>query len=110
TFILFSQSLPSQDLGFVDPKATVLHLEIAGRDLTITQSPTLLSSNREGGTTGAVVWKITPLFAEWIASSTNCLFQNSIIDSSSTIVELGCGISGILGLALAPRVANYVAT
>ena len=53
THILFSQLLPGQDLGFVDSKASFLELEVAGRDLTISQSPTLLSSNRKGGTTGA---------------------------------------------------------
>lgn len=57
-----------------------------------------------------VVWRVTPLFANWIASASNCFFHDSIISSSSTIVELGCGISGIIGLALAPRVANYIAT
>jgi hypothetical protein len=53
SFLLFSQSIPSQDLGFVDSKATVLELTINDRDLTIHQSPTILSSNRGGGTTGA---------------------------------------------------------
>lgn len=53
SFLLFSQELPSQDLGFVDAKATTLELTVAGKDLTIHQSPTLLSSNRGGGTTGA---------------------------------------------------------
>ena len=53
TFLLFSQPIPSQDLGFVDSKATVLETEIAGKDYTIHQSPTLLSSNRAAGTTGA---------------------------------------------------------
>lgn len=54
TFLLFAQSLPSQDLGFIDAKACTLDLEIGGRTLTIAQSPTLLSSGRQGGTTGAV--------------------------------------------------------
>lgn len=52
-FLLFSQSIPSSNLGFVDSKATELELTINGQDLTITQSPTVLSSNRAGGTTGA---------------------------------------------------------
>lgn len=47
------ESIPSQNLGFVDSKATVLDLTIDGRDLTIHQSPTILSSTRDGGTTGA---------------------------------------------------------
>lgn len=53
SFLLFSQSIPSQNLGFVDAKATVLELSIGNRDLSIHQSPTILSSNRDGGTTGA---------------------------------------------------------
>lgn len=53
SFLLFSQSIPSQDLGFVDSRATVLDLTVAGRDLSIHQSPTVLSSSRAGGTTGA---------------------------------------------------------
>ncbi|KAL3418276.1 hypothetical protein PVAG01_09992 [Phlyctema vagabunda] len=112
SFLLFSQSLPSQNLGFVDAKATVLDLSIAGRDLTIHQSPTILSSNRGGGTTGAVVWKITPLFASWITSGspTNMLFRHGVLDSTSNVLELGCGISGIIGLALAPQIRSYVLT
>ena len=61
-FLLFSQSIPSQNLGFVDSKATSLELSIGGRDLTIHQSPTILSSNRDGGTTGAGGVKLIMLF------------------------------------------------
>jgi hypothetical protein len=69
-----------------------------------------LTSDRTGGTTGAVVWKVTPLFAEWIASPINFLFANACLDSSSTILELGAGISGIVALTLGARVARYTAT
>ncbi|KAK0718127.1 hypothetical protein B0T26DRAFT_711965 [Lasiosphaeria miniovina] len=110
TFDLFSQQLPSQSLGFVDPKSTTLELTVAGRDLTIHQSPGVLSSNRAGGTTGAVVWKITPLLAEWISNSSNILFSHGILSPRSLVLELGCGISGLVGLLLAPRIARYVLT
>ncbi len=110
TFLLFSQDLPSQNLGFVDAKATNLDITISGRDLNIIQSPGLLSSNRTEGTTGAVVWKITPLFAEWIALEENVLFQSSVLDRQSTVLELGCGISGIVAVASSPRVGTYVTT
>ena len=110
TFLLFSQDLPSQNLGFVDAKATSFDITISGRDLNIIQSPGLLSSNRIEGTTGAVVWKITPLFAEWIALEENVLFQSSILDRQSTVLELGCGISGIVAIASSPRVGKYIAT
>lgn len=111
TFLLFSQQIPSQDLGSVDAKATSLEITVCGgRDLNIRQSPTLLSSNREGGTTGAVVWKITPLFAQWIALDSNVLFQSSALDESSIVLELGSGVSGIIAITLAHRISRYVAT
>ena len=110
TFLLFSQDLPSQNLGFVDAKCTSLDITISGRDFNIIQSPGLLSSNRAEGTTGAVVWKITPLFAEWIALKENVLFQSTVLDRQSTVLELGCGISGIVAISSSPRVGKYVAT
>ncbi|KAF7872584.1 hypothetical protein EAF04_003504 [Stromatinia cepivora] len=109
-FLLFSQTIPSQNLGFVDSKATEIDLTINGRDLTIYQSPTILSSNRDGGTTGAVIWKITPLFAKWISSPTNPLLQHQIITPESIVLELGCGISGLIALTLSPLLQTYILT
>jgi len=83
---------------------------VAGVDLTIHQSPTLLLSNRAGGTTGAVVWKITPLFAAWLASPDNVFFATSALSSASAVLELGCGISGITGLVVGPKVSRFVLT
>ncbi|KAK1708378.1 hypothetical protein BDP67DRAFT_147112 [Colletotrichum lupini] len=108
TFFLFSHNIPSSNLGFIDPKATELSLTLAGRDFTIHQSPTVLSSTRAGGTTGAVLWKITPLFATYLASPTSPFTQ--LFTPASTILELGCGISPLTALLLAPRVARYVLT
>ncbi|KAI1377532.1 hypothetical protein F4677DRAFT_414696 [Hypoxylon crocopeplum] len=108
TFLLFSQDIPSQNLGFVDPQATTLDLNVAGRDYVIHQSPTIL--NRPGSTTGAVVWKITPLVADWLAASENLLWTSGVLSSSSSVLELGCGISGLLGLVLVPSVARYTLT
>ncbi|KAK1596446.1 uncharacterized protein LY79DRAFT_65078 [Colletotrichum navitas] len=108
TFFLFSHEFRSSNLGMIDPKAAELSLTIAGRDFTIHQSPTILSSTRAGGTTGAVLWKVTPLFATYL-SSPSSLF-NPIFRSSSTILELGCGISPLTALLLAPRVSRYVLT
>ena len=52
-FELFSRDIPSANLGFVDSRATTIDVTIHGNDFTIHQSPTLLSSTRAGGTTGA---------------------------------------------------------
>ena len=110
TFLLFSQQILAKDLGSVDAKATSLEITVGRRDLNIRQSPALLVSNREGGTTGAVVWKITPLFAQWMCSDSNALFRSSVLDKSSIVLELGSGIAGILAITLACRVGKYIAT
>lgn len=53
TFMLFSQDIPSSNLGFVDEKANVVELEITGRSLSLRQSPGLLQSQRSGGMSSA---------------------------------------------------------
>ncbi|KAM5348343.1 hypothetical protein ACJ41O_008167 [Fusarium nematophilum] len=113
TFLLYAQPIPSLNLGFIDPRAPSVDVSIAGRDFTIYQSPSVLSSSRAGGTTGAVLWKISPSFASWLASPSNPLFVSSILGDdpwAASILELGCGISPLSALALAPRVGRYVLT
>lgn len=60
--------------------------------------------------TYTVVWAVTPRFAEWIASPTNILFTSGLLSSTSTCIELGSGISGIVALTLGPKVASFTAT
>lgn len=57
-----------------------------------------------------VLWKVTPLFAEWISSPNNPLTANGILSPSSSVLELGCGISGVIALCLAPQIARYTLT
>ncbi|KAF2260758.1 hypothetical protein CC78DRAFT_536238 [Lojkania enalia] len=109
-FVVFSQAIPSQSLGFVDARASTIEITVAGRDLTIYQSPGLLTSDRKEGTTGAVVWKVSPLFAEWIATPTNFLFQGRYLSSDTIALELGAGVSGIVALTLGHRIKKYIAT
>lgn len=109
-FLLFAQEIPSANLGFVDSRATSVDVTIHGQDYTIHQSPTLLSSARAGGTTGAVLWKITPLLAEWLTKKTNPLWHHCLLTPSSPVVELGCGISGLIALTLSPSITHYIAT
>ncbi|KEQ75232.1 hypothetical protein M436DRAFT_41936 [Aureobasidium namibiae CBS 147.97] len=110
TFLLFSQDIPSQNLGIIDSQAPLLELSIGSRDLSIKQSPAVLKSARGGGTTGAVVWKVTPRFAEWLSLPTNILAQHGIVAAESSVLELGSGIAGIVPLTLAPLVQQYIAT
>lgn len=57
-----------------------------------------------------MVWKITPLFAEWIASDSCFLFGEGVLGRESTVLELGCGGCGILGLVLGGRMGRFVGT
>ncbi|KAJ5814300.1 uncharacterized protein N7503_001050 [Penicillium pulvis] len=110
SFFLFSQEIVTGNLGFVDSHATTVDVTIHDHEYIIHQSPTLLSSSRAGGTTGAVLWKITPPFAEWISSPKNPLWTNSVLSAESIVAELGCGISALLPLTLAPSIQHYIAT
>ncbi|PYI05824.1 hypothetical protein BO78DRAFT_446652 [Aspergillus sclerotiicarbonarius CBS 121057] len=111
SFLLFSQDIPSANLGFVDSRATTIDITIHDQDFTIHQSPTLLSSSRAGGTTGAVLWKITPLISSWLTNTTtNPLWTHSLLTPSSTVVELGSGISALIALSLSPKIHHYIAT
>lgn len=47
--MLFSQDLPSNNLGIVDSKSDVVDLDIANRSMSFKQSPGLLNSHRHGG-------------------------------------------------------------
>ncbi|KAF3939025.1 hypothetical protein ABW19_dt0206522 [Dactylella cylindrospora] len=98
-----------QDLGFVSRTDSTLSVSVNSQEYTIYQSPSLLTSTREAGTTGAVLWKVTPLLAGWLTNPANKLTSH-VLKSSSTAVELGAGTSGILALSLSPYVANYIAT
>lgn len=55
----------------------------------------------------AVLWKVTPLFAEWLSSRTNPLHHH-LLGPASTVLELGCGISPLNAFALAPFIGSYV--
>lgn len=58
----------------------------------------------------SVLWKITPLFAEWITNPSNPLWTTSLLSQTSTVAELGTGISALVALVLAPSVRHYIAT
>jgi hypothetical protein len=110
TFDLFSQSFPSHNLGYIDCRTTELDLEIGDRSISIRQSPAVFTSARNEGTTGAVLWKITPLVGEWLASLPTIFAEAGILNSQSTVVELGCGIAGLIGILVAPKIHSYILT
>ncbi|TFB03693.1 Diaminohydroxyphosphoribosylamino-pyrimidine deaminase [Trichoderma ghanense] len=107
TFLLYANTSPLQGLGFIDARSSTLDVQLNGKDVTIHQSPGVLASSRKGGTTGAVLWKITPLFAEWLSHPTNPLTP---LLAKSSIIELGCGISPLNALSLAHTASRYILT
>ncbi|OQE41958.1 hypothetical protein PENCOP_c004G00443 [Penicillium coprophilum] len=110
SFLLFAQDIASNNLGMLNPRAPSVEISINDNEYIIHQSPSLLSSHRAGGTTGAVLWKITPLFAEWVTNPSNPLWTTAFLGQASTVVELGTGISALVALVLAPSVHHYIAT
>jgi hypothetical protein len=122
TFLVFAQTLPSRDLGFLS-KNDQVQVTVGRRDFTLSQSIGLLNSQHERGTTGAgnvsdaccaaadvpVLWQVTPLLAQWLVAP-NMFAATGILHPQAHVLELGCGISGLLAMALAPLVGTYFAT
>ena len=101
SFLLVSEgNISGQNLGFVDSKATDLEISVGAQTFELTQSPSLLLSDLEGGTTGAVLWRATLYLARWISSEKSGFWQLGLLKEDAQIVELGCGISGLLALSL----------
>lgn len=81
----------------------VLPLGSAGDDhITATQFPTLLHAAPCTGTTGAVLWRVSPLVAGWLCE------PSTRSSRGSALLELGCGIAGVTAMALMPRVRRHV--
>ncbi|RMZ86349.1 hypothetical protein DV736_g6423, partial [Chaetothyriales sp. CBS 134916] len=108
TFFIFSQDVPSSNLGYIDNTSSTIDIDIGSRSLTLRQSPGLLKSDRSTGTTGAVLWKITPLVAQWLVSMPSCMCNARILHSEAVVIELGCGVSGLIGIVMAPLVSTYI--
>jgi hypothetical protein len=85
-------------------------VDVAGHDYELLQSPGLLNAIRGGGTTGAVLWKVSPAVARWLVRDTNMLWTTGVLHQKATVVELGCGISGLIGLSLYRKVDTYLLT
>lgn len=111
TFLIFSEGTTSgNNLGFVDSTAPTINVAVGACDFSITQSPGLLHSNAQKGTTGAVLWKVTPYVASWLADKGSFFWRESILTEDATLLELGCGTSGLVGLAMSPFVMRYILT
>jgi predicted nicotinamide N-methyase len=93
----------------LDPAARTVDVTIGGREFSIDQSPGILQSGREGGTTGAAVWQASLRLAEWLSWLENPL-DRLLEQRTGKALELGSGISGIVPCVIAPRLNRIVAT
>ncbi len=48
--------------------------------------------------------------AKWMNLPSNPLFTLEVLGPTSQVLELGCGVSGVLALTVAPRVGRYIAS
>lgn len=94
----------------IDDKSSSLEIEVAGQQYEIRQSPGLLTSSNTEGTTGAALWKISPIIAEWLADPDGVLWSSQILHAAANVVELGCGVTGLIGCVLGRQVGKYVLT
>ncbi|KAK9365824.1 hypothetical protein V1509DRAFT_631914 [Lipomyces kononenkoae] len=85
-------------------RQSCIPLESITLQFEVQQSLELLNSIQESSTTGALLWQITPLFAEWLLTPGtvfhDLLFSMRERESGLEVIELGAGTSGILGCAL----------
>lgn len=109
-FELFvNRAVSERDLGFVGRKKDSLEVTVNGQDLEIRQSISLLNSGKEKSTTGAVAWKVSPLFCEWVLTSGTVL-HGLVVNRQRTILEFGSGVGGILAVTIGPKVRRFIAT
>lgn len=108
-FELFSLRNPetSHGLGFID-RANNISISIGSHDFEVRQSLSMLNSKTESSTTGAVVWKVAPIFAEWLWKKGTPF--DVLLTPGTTILELGAGIGGVLPSVLAEMVDSYIVT
>jgi predicted nicotinamide N-methyase len=83
---------------------------VGGRQVLVSNSTFTPQTHQSSCSRGTVVWKITPLFASWVTSPGNVLFRHRVLSSNSSVLELGCGISGIIAMTLGPLVMSYIPT
>lgn len=57
-----------------------------------------------------MVWGVTPRIAEWMVSVANPLFSTGVLHSASRVLELGCGVSGVVALSLFRKVGRFIAS
>lgn len=103
---------PPPSLGFLNRTSTNLTVAIGGDEFELAQSPGLLNSSHRDGTTGAVVWRLSIPLAEWLQRCISGEIRGGdrVLTNDARVLELGCGIAGLLAMAVGPRVKRWIAT
>src|SRR5690606_16182137 len=103
---------PPPSLGFLSRTSTSLTVAIGGDEFELAQSPGLLNSSHKDGTTGAVVWRLSIPLAEWLLGCINGEVKGGkeVLTNDARVLEVGCGIAGLLAMAVGSRVKRWIAT
>jgi hypothetical protein len=88
------------------PAATAVAIPLPTHTHTLTQSPALLRSSHAAGTTGAVLWSITPPFARYLLSAR----RPAWLTPASAVLELGCGVAAVLAAGAGRTVRWWLQT
>lgn len=81
-------------------------------EVNVMQSMSLLNSNTESSTTGAMLWRVSVVFTEWFYKNIYYPRTGSLLPGRFDVVEMGCGAAGLLPITLgsSPKIRQYVAT
>ncbi|ANZ73816.1 BA75_00502T0 [Komagataella pastoris] len=107
-YLLYSGSKLNNDLGYYPSKADKFVIPIGELDIEIEQSKSGVYAMHETGTTGFYLWKVSPLFAEWMLYHKHPL--SDMFNGCGVVVELGSGVAGILASTLSTRCEVFLAT
>lgn len=91
---------------------TATEFAMSTLEISVVQSMSLLNSRTESSTTGAMLWRVSVVFAEWFYQHFYYPSKSKLLEDRFDVIELGCGAAALLPIALgsSPRIKTYIAT
>lgn len=92
--------------------STATDIPMSTLEIRVVQSMSLLNSRTESSTTGAMLWRVSVVFAEWFYQHFYYPSKSKLLEDRFDVIELGCGAAALLPIALgsSPRIRTYIAT
>ncbi|KAG7813677.1 hypothetical protein KL921_001223 [Ogataea angusta] len=96
----------SAGLGYLS-RTDEVRVAVGDDEYVVQQSVSAFNSSNRDGTTGFVTWSTSQVVAEWLLRPKNAVFDAI---RSSSVVELGSGVSGLLACSVGRKCRHYVCT